>query len=151
MTNPSWNAAGLTSVTGLACLLAHSDLLITLDTGTMHVGRGVDVPMVVIGHAANPRHEWLSSSNERACVIRHDEIPCAGCRRRYCTTRECMDYLTVDEAARGVDLQLTRFAPSGASRQSRVTKRLDPRGGPRQLPGLATSAERSSGPPGQPP
>jgi ADP-heptose:LPS heptosyltransferase len=40
--------AGMTTVSELAAVLAMSDFVVTLDTGTMHVGRAVGVPMVVL-------------------------------------------------------------------------------------------------------
>jgi ADP-heptose:LPS heptosyltransferase len=61
---------GRTSVTELAALLALSDAAVTLDTGTMHVGRAVGVPMVVMGPSWQKPLEWLPLDVPNVRILR---------------------------------------------------------------------------------
>lgn len=70
--------AGQTSVTELAALLALSDIVVSLDTGTMHVARAVGVPMVVIGPSWQRPIEWLPVGLPQVRILRgedRDDIP----------------------------------------------------------------------------
>ncbi|MDQ2835109.1 MAG: glycosyltransferase family 9 protein [Acidobacteriota bacterium] len=70
--------AGKTSVTQLAALLAMSDAMVTLDTGTMHVGRAAGTPMVVLGPSWQKPLEWLPLTVPSARILRgpdRDAIP----------------------------------------------------------------------------
>src|SRR5579871_5554802 len=62
--------AGQTSVTQLAALLALSDAAVSLDTGTMHVGRAVGTPMVVIGPSWQRPIEWLPLNLPHVRILR---------------------------------------------------------------------------------
>jgi len=52
---------GKTSVNQLAALIALSDMVITLTTGTMHVARAVRTPMLVLNIAWEKPLEWMPS------------------------------------------------------------------------------------------
>jgi ADP-heptose:LPS heptosyltransferase len=67
--------AGRTSVTELAALLAMSDVAVSLDTGTMHVGRAVGVPMVVIGPSWQKPLEWLPLQTANVRIQRGKDRP----------------------------------------------------------------------------
>lgn len=62
--------AGRTSVTELAALLAMSDYAVSLDTGTMHVGRAVGVPMVVLGPSWQKPLEWMPLGVSQVQILR---------------------------------------------------------------------------------
>jgi ADP-heptose:LPS heptosyltransferase len=124
MTSPSYSAAGLTDIPGLAALLSKCDLLITLDTGTMHVGRSVNIPMVVIAPAKNPLYEWLPPARENLQVLVRKDISCACCRKTFCATRECMDEIHAGEVFKAAVAQLQKFPASSVERQNRILRRL---------------------------
>jgi ADP-heptose:LPS heptosyltransferase len=72
------SVTGRTSATELAALLAMSDAVVSLDTGTMHVGRAVGVPMVVIGPSWQRPIEWLPLGVPKVRILRgedRDEVP----------------------------------------------------------------------------
>ena len=72
------SVTGRTSVTELAALLAMSDAVVSLDTGTMHVGRAVGVPMVVIGPSWQRPIEWLPLGVPQVRILRgadRDDVP----------------------------------------------------------------------------
>jgi ADP-heptose:LPS heptosyltransferase len=127
MKSPSYSAAGRTTIPALAALLCKCDLLITLDTGTMHVGRAVKVPMVVIAPGKNPRHEWLPPQVPHIRVIRRSDVDCTPCQKNMCRTRECMRRIQVTDVLEAAILHLQRFPPSQAERQSREARALLPK------------------------
>jgi ADP-heptose:LPS heptosyltransferase len=70
--------AGRTRVTELAAVLALSDWVVSLDTGTMHVGRAVGVPMVVIGPSWQRPTEWMPLGVEHVRILRgkdREDVP----------------------------------------------------------------------------
>jgi ADP-heptose:LPS heptosyltransferase len=62
--------AGKTTVSELAAVLASSDYMVTLDTGTMHVGRAAGVPMVVLGPSWQKPLEWMPLGVENVRILR---------------------------------------------------------------------------------
>lgn len=143
MNSPSFSVAGLTDIPMLAAVLAKCDLLVTLDTGTMHVGRAVNVPMVVIAPAKNPLHEWLPPPAEHICVLIRKEIGCAQCRKLFCATRECMDEIQVGEVLDAAMAHLKRFPPSPSCREVRTRQRLLLNRNPGDHPIAAALASRA--------
>jgi ADP-heptose:LPS heptosyltransferase len=124
MRHPSYSAAGMTEITHLAAILCVCDLLITVDTGTMHLGRAVQLPMVIIAPAWQPAHEWLPIGMERYLVLRRSQMHCAHCRRFFCATKECMSGISTDEVISAAYLQLAKFPVSKDARSDRVSRLL---------------------------
>lgn len=90
-------ASGLLTV---AALLQRSDLLITGDTGPMHLAAAIGTPIVAVFGPSDPRRYAPRGKHDR--VIRVD-LPCAPCNRirlppARCTGRtpECLALLTPD-------------------------------------------------------
>jgi ADP-heptose:LPS heptosyltransferase len=124
---PSYSVAGRTDIPQVAAVLALCDLVVTIDTGTLHVARAVAAPCVVIGHAATPKHSWLPLGDPRYRILLHDEVPCAGCLKHFCATRECMQENTVDLVEAAILAQLAAFPPSRDARAERAAARTSRR------------------------
>ena len=62
--------AGRTTIGQLAAVLALGDLVVSLDTGTMHLGRAVGVPMVVLGPSWQRPVEWLPLGKAHIRIVR---------------------------------------------------------------------------------
>jgi len=109
--------AGRTSVTQLAALLAMSDYIVSLDTGTMHVGRAVGVPMVVLGPSWQKPIEWLPLDIPHVRILRgedRDTIP-AGYQ---------LDEIEAEDAIRALTDLFTLYPASWALRAERVERSL---------------------------
>jgi ADP-heptose:LPS heptosyltransferase len=65
--------AGKTGVGELAAVLALSDMVVAIDTGTMHVGRAVGVPMVVLGPSWQKPLEWLPLGKPQVRILRGED------------------------------------------------------------------------------
>jgi lipopolysaccharide heptosyltransferase II len=91
------NLAGKTSLPQLTALLKRADLLITGDSGPMHIGAAVGTTLIAIHGPTDPAHSGPISS--RATVLRSD-IWCSPCYAaigpadcRFFTT-QCMKDIT---------------------------------------------------------
>ncbi|WP_035350357.1 glycosyltransferase family 9 protein [Edaphobacter aggregans] len=105
--------AGRTSVTELAALLAISDAAVSLDTGTMHVGRAVGVPMVVIGPSWQRPIEWLPLGLPQVRILRgedRDDIP----------PNYQLDEVHAGDVIVALEELLTLYPPCAASRAERA-------------------------------
>lgn len=118
--------AGQTTPRQLAAALALCDLAVTVDTGGLHVARGVNLPTIVLANAAQPDNLWLPPREGKLHrVLLKDYVPCAVCWRHFCATRECMEEITVQEVADTVEQQLQSFPPGEQGREKRVAERLN--------------------------
>ena len=105
--------AGRTSVTQLAALLALSDAVVSLDTGTMHIGRAVGVPMAVIGPSWQRPIEWLPLGIPQARILRgpdREDIP-PGYQ---------LDEVQACDVIAALDSLFADYPPSAAGRQQRL-------------------------------
>lgn len=110
------------SLLTLAALLAESDILITGDTGPMHVAAAVGTPIVAVFGPSDPRRYAPRGAHDR--VVRVD-LPCAPCNRirlppARCTghTPDCLALVSADrvlDAAVGI---LDQCAPGRARNAS---------------------------------
>lgn len=73
--DPGISAAGKTTIPQLAALLAQCDLVVSLDTGGLHVARAVGLPGVVVAPAWQNPLEWLPCDHPRYRVLRGPSIP----------------------------------------------------------------------------
>jgi ADP-heptose:LPS heptosyltransferase len=121
---PSASLAGSTSIRVLAAILSHCDLVITLDTGPMHVGRAVQVPMVVVAPAWQPAHEWLPLGCAQVEIVRRNDIHCRHCRKFFCATKECMDEITDSAVIDATQRLLDASAASISRRRARISRCL---------------------------
>ena len=109
--------AGATSIPEAAALLCLCDLLITVDTGTMHLGRAVGVPMVVLGPSWQRPLEWLPLDVENVRILR-------GADREEMPADYRLDEIGVPEVLAAAADLLQAFPPSPDAREARVRARL---------------------------
>jgi len=95
---------GKTSLLQLAALLERCRLLVTNDTGTMHVASAVGTPIVAIFGSTDPvaTGPWGNGH-----MVVRKEVSCSPCFKRVCPTdHRCMELITVDEVEEVVDIKL---------------------------------------------
>ncbi len=89
------NRIGQTDLEQLIAALRESDLLLTNDTGTMHLAGLLRVPVVAIFGSTEPRKTMLLGAGHR--VLRH-HVECSPCFLRKCPLDfRCMHAVTSDE------------------------------------------------------
>ncbi len=103
MSQPAINLAGQTDLLQLAALLRRSDLLVSNDSGPMHLAAAVGTPVVAIFGPTDPSRVGPYGDGH---VVLRKEIDCSRCSRRACIRDAlCMraiDVSEVFEAVRGV-------------------------------------------------
>jgi len=95
---------GKTHLLQLAALLERCRLLVTNDTGTMHVASAVGTPIVAIFGSTDPvaTGPWGDGH-----VVVRKEVSCSPCFKRVCPTdHRCMEGITVDEVEKVVSKKL---------------------------------------------
>jgi heptosyltransferase-2 len=98
---------GKTSLLQLAALLERCRILVTNDTGTMHVATAVGTPVVALFGSTDPTTTgpWGDSHT----VVKKD-VPCSPCLKRICPgDHQCMDLITVNEVEEAVEKRLDDF------------------------------------------
>ena len=84
-------------------ILSLCRLLITNDSGLMHVAAALGVPLVAIFGSTDPARTGPRGKNSR---IIYKAVDCAPCLKKVCPQdRKCMRLITVDEvfeAAKGI-------------------------------------------------
>jgi ADP-heptose:LPS heptosyltransferase len=91
----------LTSLGQLGALLKRCSLLITNDSGPMHIGAALGTPVVAIFGPTNP--ELQGPYGVDSAVIRFDHLHCLGCNLTQCPIgHPCMRGLSVEAVVNGV-------------------------------------------------
>jgi heptosyltransferase-2 len=98
--NGGADLTGKTNLLQLAALLERCHLLVTNDTGTMHVATAVGTPVVALFGSTDP--SVTGPWGDGHVVVRKD-VPCSPCLKRVCPTdHRCMELITVDEVEAAV-------------------------------------------------
>jgi heptosyltransferase-2 len=98
------NLAGKTTLAQVMGIIGILDLLVTNDSGLMHVGAGLGIPLVAIFGSTNPvtTGPWSGKS----VVVRH-ELSCSPCLKRTCPSDfGCMKGIGADEVFDACVVQL---------------------------------------------
>ncbi|MGA7827190.1 MAG: glycosyltransferase family 9 protein [Geobacteraceae bacterium] len=94
---------GKTSLLQLGAVLDRCDLLVSGDTGPLHLSTAVKTPVVALFGAIDPFR--TGPVGEGHLVIRHDELACVPCVARSCGNKidlECMERITPVEVFEAV-------------------------------------------------
>lgn len=109
--------AGRTSVTELAALLAMSDYVVSVDTGTMHVGRAVGVPMVVLGPSWQKPKEWMPLGVPNVRILRGQD-------REDAPVGYQLDEIEAEDVSAAVKELTVRYPAGKTERDARVVRSL---------------------------
>jgi len=91
------NYTGLTSIDELCNLIASFDLLVTGDSGPMHIAAALKIPSIAIFGPTN-FHETSQWQNEKSVIIRQNLV-CQPCMKRTCKFKhhDCMELIEVNK------------------------------------------------------
>lgn len=105
----AWASAGELPLVALPALLRRARLLVTGDTGPMHLAVAVGTPVVALFAVSDPAVSGPCQDLDRHVVIRKWRT-CDPCLSKNCPYAEpiCMDNISVDEVAAAVDSILER-------------------------------------------
>lgn len=100
MQSPVLNFIGKTSVRQMMSLIDAASLMITNDSGPMHVGAAFKVPIVAVFGPTN--HTTTSPFTDDYRIVRNN-VECSPCMLRECPIdHRCMDRVTVDDVMKAV-------------------------------------------------
>lgn len=107
------NLVGKTSLEGLIEQLGRCRMLLTNDTGTMHLAAALGVPTVSIFGSTEP--VLTGALGPKHLVVRH-HVPCSPCFKRECPFGhyECMTGVTPQRVAKVMSEALLRREPQAA-------------------------------------
>lgn len=98
------NLSGTTSLTDLGGYLKEMDLLVTVDSGPMHMAAALGVPVLALFGSTDPKRTGPYGKGHR--VIQHGGLTCQPCRSRICLRPErdiaCMRDLRPERVAESV-------------------------------------------------
>lgn len=100
MKNSAVNLAGKTSLTRLAALYEGVAVVVTTDTGPMHIAAAVNAPVVALFGPTAPWRTGPFGNNNRVLRGMPD---CSPCFKRSCDTVECMAQIGVDDVLGAVE------------------------------------------------
>jgi len=88
---------GATNLVQLAAILAQADILITNDSGPMHLAAALGCPLVALFGPTDPHRTgpWTGPWGHQHRILFSD-IFCRPCRRRQCPEQECMESISVE-------------------------------------------------------
>lgn len=86
--------AGKTSLKDLACLYGMAELVITTDSGPMHMAAAMETPVVALFGPTDPAR--TGPYGEGHTVVR-SSLPCSPCFRKQCDPCRCMEAIGVDD------------------------------------------------------
>ena len=87
--------AGTLSLQEIAALIKISDVLLSVDTGPLHIAQGVNTPVVALFGPTDPKIWGPRNSNDKIIYKKIDCSPCWG--KGNCENNICMDKIEVEE------------------------------------------------------
>lgn len=91
------NMAGKTTLRQLACILSKSDLMISMDSGPMHLACAIGIPVVAL---FGPTAPWRTGPFGEDNTVIRKTIPCSPCfQRKKCPEghHRCMEDISVED------------------------------------------------------
>ncbi len=95
----------VSSLEEYAALVKRCRLLITNDTGPMHIADALEVPVIVLFGPTDPKRSSPLGKNSK---IIKKEIACSPCKKKSCKSHLCMDMISVEEVEKEV-IQMIRI------------------------------------------
>ncbi len=100
---PVLNLAGQTGLRELAGIFSLSDLVLTPDTGPMHLAAAIKAPLIAL---FGPTAPWRTGPYGNGNVILRRPLACSPCFKKKCPTMECMKTLSVEEVLEAIEGKL---------------------------------------------
>jgi heptosyltransferase I len=98
------NLAGKTNLRQLTALIERAALVISNDSGPMHIAAALGKPLISLFGPTNPIR--TGPYKREASVVRLD-VPCSPCYSRKCLHQTCLKWLTVDSVLSAIEPALS--------------------------------------------
>jgi len=103
MKSSSINLGGKTTLRELAYLYQLASLLITTDSGPMHIAAAVGTPVIALFGPTDPLR---TGPYGKGHGVMRKELPCSPCFLKKCDSKKCMRDITVEEVFQAVKEKL---------------------------------------------
>lgn len=103
MKSSSINLGGKTTLRDLAYLYRLASLLITTDSGPMHIAAAVGTPVIALFGPTNPERTGPYGNGHK---VIQKEMACSPCFLKKCDSKKCMRDITVEEVFQAVKEKL---------------------------------------------
>jgi 3-deoxy-D-manno-octulosonic-acid transferase/heptosyltransferase-1 len=104
MTFPSVNLGGKTALRDLAYLCRLAALLVTTDSGPMHLAAAMGTPVIALFGPTDPSRTGPFGQGH---TVIQKGLPCSPCFLKKCVTRKCMHEITVEDVFQEVKEKLS--------------------------------------------
>ena len=94
MTTERINLGGQTSLLELACLYKKAQMVITTDSGPMHLAAAVETPVIALFGPTDPARTGPYGSGH---TIIRTETACSPCFLKKCPTKKCMEDISPEQ------------------------------------------------------
>lgn len=99
MATEAINLGGQTSLTELACLYSSALLVITTDSGPMHLAAATGTQVVALFGPTDPNRTGPYGAGH---TVLRTGIPCSPCFKKKCETRQCMEDISPEQVLAAV-------------------------------------------------
>lgn len=99
MSTPCANIGGKTTLRDLACLYRQAALVISTDSGPMHLAAAVGTPVIALFGPTNPRRTGPYGEGH---IVIQKALSCSPCLLKKCDSMQCMRDISVDDVVEEV-------------------------------------------------
>ena len=99
MRNDAIDLAGKLTLSELTYIISQFDLLVTNDSGPMHIAAAVKTPLVAIFGPENPALMGPYTSTDFYRIVFKD-VDCRPCTKKKCSRPVCLDMITPEEVSK---------------------------------------------------
>lgn len=99
------NLAGETTLRELTCLYTRCRLVVTTDTGPMHIAAAMGVPVVAL---FGPTAPWRTGPHGEGHTVLREKLECSPCFKKKCSHLTCMKSITVEKVFDTVKAKMNR-------------------------------------------
>jgi len=110
MESKAVNLAGKLRLNDLVYIISRFDLLLTNDSGPMHIAAAIKTPIVAIFGPEDPRLFGPYTSHDLYRIL-YKDIDCRPCKNKNCQRPLCLDRITSEEVLEKCYEILNRISP----------------------------------------
>jgi lipopolysaccharide heptosyltransferase I len=97
---------GETDLPTLACIMGMAEVVVSPDSGPMHLAAAMGTPVVAL---FGPTAPWRTGPYGKVHKVIRSHVECSPCFRRKCSSRSCMRSISVGEVMEAVERVLVRL------------------------------------------
>ena len=104
------NASGETTLKELAYLFQRAQLVITTDSGPMHIAAAMGIPVIAL---FGPTAPWRTGPYSKNAKVVRTDLHCSPCFKKKCNHISCMNDIAVEDVLAAVDTLLLKNNQAG--------------------------------------